>query len=83
MPPTERLRIDWMPGKAGREALDLLQRLQPELSRQALIDFAMVVALSALRSAARPAWRPPAMYGVNRDVWRLPTDCKSDEPGTN
>ena len=74
MPPTERARIDWMPSKAGAQALAELQGMRADLGRQALIDFAMITALSALR---HQRWTPPVLYGRNRDVWRLPADCQA------
>ena len=75
MPPTNRQRIDWMPSRAGAQALGELGKIRPDLGRQALIDYAVVAALSALRYQR---WTPPVLFGRNRDVWRLPADCKPE-----
>ena len=71
MPRTSRTRIDYMPSQAALEALSLAAERFPELRPQALIDRLVICGLSALMH--RP-WRPPPLYGKDRDAWRLPDD---------
>ena len=72
MPKTAaRARIDWAPGPAAQAALVLAAERFPELRPQALIDRLVICGLSALMH--RP-WRPPPLYGKDRDKWRLPDD---------
>ena len=71
MPRTARARIDWAPGPAAQAALVLAAERFPELRPQALIDRLVICGLSALMH--RP-WRPPPLYGKDRDAWRLPDD---------
>ena len=66
-----------MPSKAGAQALADLQEIRYDLGRQAVIDFAIITALSALR---HQGWTPPVPFGRNRDVWRLPPDLQSISP---
>ena len=73
MPKTERTRIDYMPGEAALDALDLAADLFPTLRTQALIDRLVIVAVSAMHHAAQhKPWQPPSMWGSNRDRWKLP-----------
>lgn len=82
MPPTDRPRIDHMPGKAGLQALEELRELRPDLNRPSLIDYALITALSALRYAQQQQpWVPPVLFGRNRDVWRVPAACSSSNGG--
>ena len=60
--PTQRTRIDHMPGKAGLQALEELRQLRPDLGRQALIDYALITALSALLAI------PPAQIATIGDM---------------
>lgn len=66
----ERIRIDYMPGPAALDALALAAAMFPDRP-QALIDRLVICGLSAL---AHRHWRPPPLYGKNRDAWRLPDD---------
>lgn len=73
MPKTERTRIDYMPGEAALDALDLAADLFPKLRTQALLDQLLITAVSALRhSSQHKPWHPPTMWGSNRDRWKLP-----------
>ena len=71
MPKSERTRIDYAPGDAALEALALAAAMFPALRPQALLDKLVISATSAL---AHKHWRPPPLYGPNRDKWRLPDD---------
>lgn len=72
MPKNDRTRIDYMPGNAALEALALAGEMFPDARPQALIDRLVITGLCALR------WKPPAMYGSDRDAWRLPPDLTQD-----
>lgn len=61
-----RARIDYMPGQAAFDALGLAREKFPTIKTQALIDKLVITGLVALH------WKPPALYGHNRDAWRLP-----------
>lgn len=63
----ERPRIDYMPGSAAREAIDLAAVMFPDLRTQALVDKLVITGLCALH------WKAPALYGADRDHWQLPT----------
>ena len=79
MPKTERTRIDYMPGDAALDALNMAADLFPKLRTQALLDRLLITAVSALHHAAQhKPWQPPGMWGNDRDRWRLP---KSLAPG--
>ncbi len=71
MPKTERTRIDYMPGTAALEALDLAAAMFPALRPQALLDKLVITATSAL---AHKHWHAPYLCGRARDKWRLPDD---------
>ena len=73
MPKIDRARIDYMPGEAALNALDMAADLFPNLRTQALIDRLVIVAVSAMHHAEehRP-WQPPSMWGTDRDRWKLP-----------
>ena len=70
-----RVRIDWMPGAAALEALDVAAVMFPDARPQALIDRLVICGLSAL---AHRHWRPPPLYGKNRDAWRLPDELRRE-----
>lgn len=61
-----RTRIDYMPGEAAQQALKDAAGLMPSFGTQALIDKLILVGLSAL---THEPWKPPALYGKNRDKW--------------
>lgn len=80
-----RPRIDWVPGGAALEALEIAERLYPHLRRQAVIDMLVINGLFLLR---RPPWVPPQLWGNNRDQWRLPPELLppkqiAEIPGSN
>ena len=66
MPKQERTRIDYMPGPAALDALELAVDMFPNLRPQALIDKLVITGLCALH------WKPPSLYGSDRDRWELP-----------
>jgi len=66
MPKKDRARIDYMPGQAAFDALGLASEMFPNMRPQALIDKLVITGLCALH------WKPPALYGYNRDAWQLP-----------
>jgi len=68
----DRPRIDYMPGQAAFDALALAGEMYPNLRPQALIDKLVITGLVALN------WKPPALYGHNRDAWRLPEGLGND-----
>ena len=68
-----RVRVDYMPGSAAVEALQAAQGLFPNSNTQALIDRLVITGLSAL---VHGHWKPPPLYGRNRDVWKLPADLR-------
>ncbi len=70
---SSRYRCEWQPGRAALEAVEIAERLHPHLGRQAVIDKLVLVGLSALQH--RP-WVPPALFGNDRDTWRLPPDLR-------
>ena len=67
--PTNKDRIDWMPGPAALGALKDAEQRWPHLNRQAVIDKLVVCGLSAL---LHEHWTPPAMHGSNRYRWQPP-----------
>ena len=66
----DRPRIDYMPGQAAFDALELASEMLPKMRQQALIDRLVITGLVALQ------WKPPQLYGHNRDAWRLPDGMK-------
>jgi hypothetical protein len=68
MPKRDRTRIDYMPGQAAFDALALASEMFPTLKPQALIDKLLITGLCALN------WKPPMLYGVDRDRWKLPIE---------
>lgn len=77
MPKVDRVRVDYMPGPAAVEALQAAQRLFPNSNTQALIDRLVITGLSAL---VQGHWKPPPLYGRDRDAWKLPREL-SPTPG--
>lgn len=73
MPKCDRRRVDYVPGPAAVQALEVAGELLPELKTQALIDWLVVVGASALRHRH---WAPPLRYGRNRLQWLLPADLR-------
>jgi len=67
MSSTERPRIDYRPGKAAQEALELAQAKFPNLRLQALLDKLVITGTSALLWVH---WTPPALHGNDRDRWK-------------
>ena len=74
------MRVDYMPGAAAVEALQAAQELFPNSNTQALIDRLVITGLSAL---VQGHWRPPPLYGRDRDTWRLPDDLRRKPGGTD
>ncbi len=72
-----RARVDYMPGPAAVEALQAAQGLFPNSNTQALIDRLVITGLSAL---VQGHWKPPPLYGRDRDAWKLP-DALRPRPG--
>lgn len=64
-----RRRIDWMPGLAAAEALEIAEAMWPRLRRQEVIDRLVITGLSALK---HEPWQPPHFVGFDRDAWQLP-----------
>lgn len=75
MPKTGRTRIDYMPGAAALEALDIAAKMFPKTRPQALLDTLVITGLSAL---AHNHWRAPFLWG-HRDRWELPHDLRPGE----
>ena len=73
MPKIGRTRIDDMPGDAALDALTLAAEMFPARHTQALIDRLGIVAVSAVQHADQhKPWKPPSMWGNDRDRWNLP-----------
>ena len=68
-----RVRVDYMPGRAAVEALQAAQLLYPNSNTQALIDQLVITGLSVL---VQGHWKPPPLYGRDRDAWKLPDDLR-------
>ena len=66
MAKTDRTRIDYMPGSAALEALELAAAMYPDARPQALLDRLVITGLCALQ------WKPPMLFGTDRDRWQLP-----------
>lgn len=73
MPKKDRTRIDYMPGIAALDALGLAAAMFPNTRPQALLDKLVITAVSAL---AHKHWRPPALWGRDRDAWKLPDELR-------
>jgi len=74
MPKVDRVRVDYMPGPAAVEALQTAQGLFPNSNTQALIDRLVITGLSAL---VQGHWKPPPLYGRDRDAWKFPADLRN------
>ena len=68
----DRTRIDYMPGQAASNALGLAGEMFPTMRPQALIDKLVITGLCALH------WKPPTLYGADRDAWQLPKGLNKD-----
>ena len=68
MAKNERTRIDYMPGSAALEALELAAAMFPNARPQALLDQLVITGLCALH------WKAPSLYGSDRDRWKLPDE---------
>lgn len=80
MPKIDRTRIDYMPGNAALDALNIAADIFPNIRMQALIDKLLITAVSALHHAANhKQWQPPCMYGTDRDRWKLPNNLKPEK----
>ena len=75
MSKVDRTRIDYMPGQAAFEALGVASGLFPTLRPQALIDKLVITGLCALH------WKPPGLYGTDRDRWELPELLRPEKDG--
>ena len=71
----DRTRIDYMPGNAALEALGLAGDMFPNARPQALLDKLVITAVSAL---AHEHWKPPALWGRDRDAWKLPDELRPE-----
>ncbi|MFP5446972.1 MAG: hypothetical protein ACLGIY_25950 [Betaproteobacteria bacterium] len=70
-----KVRVDYMPGPAAMEALQAAQGLFPNSNTQALIDRLVITGLSAL---VQGHWKPPPLYGRDRDAWKLPEHLRCE-----
>lgn len=77
---TERMRIDYSPGPAAAQALAKAEALLPPMSRQAMLDRLVIVAVSVL---AHQHWSPPALAGGDRHRWRLPPALRAERAFRN
>ena len=77
MPKSDRIRVDYMPCPAAVEALQAAQGLYPDNNTQALIDRLVITGLSAL---VQVHWKPPSLYGRDRDRWTLPAPLRASIP---
>lgn len=69
----DRTRIDYMPGQAAQDALQIAATRFPKKRQQALIDKLVITGLCAL------GWKLPELpqlWGNERDKWKLPEQCK-------
>lgn len=73
MPKKDRARIDYMPGQAAFDALGLASEMFPTMRPQALLDKLVITGLCALH------WKPPMLYGADRDHWKLPDEFRPGE----
>lgn len=70
----DRARIDYMPGSAALEALRRAGAMFPNTRPQALLDKLVITGLCALH------WKAPALYGADRDRWKLPQELNPGSP---
>lgn len=77
-----RRRIEWCPGDAALEALEIGEELFSNLNRQALIDRLVITGLAAYTGRH---WCPPPFLGTSRDCWSLPAELTEHKanPGNN
>ena len=80
MSKTNRVRVDYTPGPAALEALEVAQALHPDCNTQALIDRLVITGLSAL---VHGHWQPPRLYGRDRERWKLPEGLREAIPDTD
>ena len=73
-----RPRIDWCPGEAASEAVEIARELFPHLRKQEVIDRLVITGLYALK---QPPWAPPQFVGSDRDKWALPDDLRRPSSG--
>ena len=73
----KRVRVDYMPGPAALEVLHAALGLYPKGNTQALIDRLVIVGYSAL---VHHHWKPPSLYGRNREAWKLPQELRERLP---
>jgi hypothetical protein len=73
MSKANRVRVDYMPGPAAIEALEVAQGLHPDCNTQVLIDRLVITGLSAL---VHGHWEPPRLLGRDRERWKLPDDLR-------
>ena len=66
----DRPRTDYMRGQAAFDALGLAAKRFLNMRPQALIDKLVITGLCALN------WKAPALYGADRDLWKLPDELK-------
>lgn len=76
MAKSDRVRVDYMPGKAAIEALQAAQVMFPKANTQALIDRMVITGLSAL---VHGKWQPPSLWG-QRESWQLPANLRATIP---
>lgn len=69
-------RIDYAPGPAALQALQAAQELDPQASAQAVIDRLVITGYAAL---LHTPWKPPTLYGRNRQRWKLPEELRTPE----
>jgi len=74
MSKTTRVRVDYMPGAAALEAMQIAGELYPRDNIQALIDRLVITGLAAM------SWKPPSLYGRDRDRWKLPDELRQQFP---
>ena len=75
MTKTTRVRVDYSPGAAALEAMQIAQELYPRDNIQALIDRLVITGLAAM------SWKAPSLFGRDRDRWELPDELRADLPG--
>lgn len=78
MSKADRTRVDYMPGPAALEALQVAGDMFPDANAQALIDRLVITGLSAL---VHGHWEPPRLYGRDRARWKLPDGLGQYAPG--
>ena len=80
MPKQDRTRIDYMPGNAALDALELAGEMFPDIRpQQALLDKLVITAVSALaHDRVYKRWEPPRLWGRDRDAWKLPDELRPE-----